>query len=87
VKTTLYFREQVLRKRPYLKQKWIKLALAEPVHKETQKDGRVRFFAYIPELEKFLRVVTLEDGKTVHNAFPDRNFKEIKNEAKPLVTR
>jgi hypothetical protein len=21
-------------------------------------------------------VVTLEDGKTVHNAFPDRNFRE-----------
>ncbi len=25
---------------------------------------------------KYLRVVTLEDGQTVHNAFPDRDFKE-----------
>jgi len=22
-----------------------------------------------------LRVVTLEDGETIHNAFPDRNFR------------
>jgi hypothetical protein len=25
---------------------------------------------------RFLRVVTLEDGETVHNAFFDRNFRE-----------
>jgi len=25
---------------------------------------------------KYLRVVTLADGETVLNAFPDRNFKE-----------
>ena len=31
---------------------------------------------YIPELLKYLRVVTLEDGQTMHNAFPDRDFKE-----------
>jgi hypothetical protein len=30
--------------------------------------------AYIEELGKYLRVVTLEDGETVHNAFPDRDF-------------
>jgi hypothetical protein len=24
---------------------------------------------------RVLRVVTLADGKTIHNAFPDRNFK------------
>jgi hypothetical protein len=26
------------------------------------------------ELGKYLRVITLEDGETVHNAFPDRDF-------------
>jgi hypothetical protein len=25
---------------------------------------------------RYLRVVTLEDGETVHNAFFDRNFRE-----------
>jgi hypothetical protein len=28
----------------------------------------------VPELSRWLRVVTLADGETVHNAFPDRDF-------------
>jgi hypothetical protein len=30
---------------------------------------------FVPELDRYLRVVTLEDGVTLHNAFPDRRFK------------
>jgi hypothetical protein len=33
---------------------------------------------FVEELGKYLRVITLEDGVTVHNAFPDRGFKEEK---------
>jgi hypothetical protein len=29
----------------------------------------------LKKLGKYLRVITLEDGETIHNAFPDRNFK------------
>lgn len=76
MKTTPYFREQVLRKRPYLKTKWIKKALKESVFKEVQVDNRIRYWIFVQELGKYLRVVTLGDGETVHNAFPDRNFKE-----------
>jgi hypothetical protein len=39
--------------------------------------GRPRSLrAFIKELGKYLRVVTLADGETVHNAFPDRGFRE-----------
>ena len=76
MKTTRYFEEQVLRKRPYLKREWCEKALSEPVKRQVQPDGRIRFWIYIPELNKHLRVVTLEDGETVHNALPDRDFKE-----------
>lgn len=76
MKTTRYFKEQVLRKRPYIKIEWVELALSKSDHREVQSDKRVRFWVYIKDLGKYLRVVTLEDGKTVHNAFPDRNFKE-----------
>ena len=76
MKTTRYFREQVLIKRPYLKEEWIKAVLTNPVKKELQEADRIRFWAYIEELGKYLRVVTLNDGETVHNAFPDRNFEE-----------
>ena len=74
MQTTAYFREQVLRKRPYIQRKWCELALVEYVHRETQEDGRVRYWVFIEELGMYLRVVTLADGKTVHNAFPDRDF-------------
>ena len=73
VETTRYYREQVLRKRPYLQPEWIESVLAHPVHRARQPDGRVRSWGYIPALGRFLRVVTLEDG-TVHNALPDRDF-------------
>jgi hypothetical protein len=72
---TLYFREQVLRKRAYLKLEWCLAVVAKPVEREVQADGRIRFWGYIEELNgKALRVVTLEDGKTLHNAFPDSGY-------------
>lgn len=76
MKTTRYFEEQVLRKRPYLKREWCEKALQFPARREVQPEGRVRYWAWVDELDKYLRVVTLGDGETVHNAFPDRNYKE-----------
>ena len=80
VKTTRYFEEQVLRKRPYIERAWCEAAIAAPIHRETQVDGRIRFWRAVAlESEsqpRVPRVVTLEDGETVHNAFFDRTFKE-----------
>ena len=45
--------------------------MREPEATEVQPDGRVRYWRFVPELDKYLRVVTLEDGETLHNAFPD----------------
>lgn len=77
MKATRYFEEQVLRKRPYIRREWCERALREPEGREVQADGRVRFWVYVPELGRHLRVVTLEDGETVHNAFPDRGYGEV----------
>lgn len=75
MQTTDYFRNEVLVKRPYIKQEWLELALTHPICREVQaEDGRVRHWVWIDELNRYLRVVTLEDGATVHNAFPDRRF-------------
>ena len=76
MRTTRYFEEQVLRKRPYIKREWCERALQEPVRRDVQGDGRVRYWVFIPESGHYLRVVTLEDSMTVHNAFFDRGFKE-----------
>jgi hypothetical protein len=78
VKTTRYFEQQVLRKRPYIQRERRERALFQPVRREVQPDGRIRYWIFIHELGKYLRVVTLEDGETVHNAFPDRDFKEAR---------
>ncbi|MDJ0579387.1 hypothetical protein [Crocosphaera sp.] len=75
MKTTRYFEEQVLVKRPYLKREWCEQAIQNPIRKIFEPNGRIRHWCYIKELGKYLRVVTLEDGETIHNAFPDRNFK------------
>ena len=36
---------------------------------------RIRRWLYIPEAQRYLRVVLLADGETVHNAFLDRRFR------------
>ena len=75
MKMTRYFEEQVLRKRPYIERDWCARVLAAPLAREDQPDGRIRFWGVIPEFGgRVLRVVTLADGETIHNAFPDRGF-------------
>jgi hypothetical protein len=73
---TEYFEKEVLRKRPYLKKEWCIRVIENPLRSEPQEYNRVRYWGAIEELEgRFMRVVTLEDGVTIHNAFPDRRFK------------
>lgn len=45
-----------------------------PTRKEREPSGRVRYWGWIAELDHWLRVVTLDDGVTVHNAMLDRDF-------------
>jgi hypothetical protein len=73
---TDYFRNDVRSKRPYIELRWCLEALSNPVRRDVQpEDGRVRYWIFVPELRRYLRVVTLPDGITLHNAFPDRRFK------------
>ena len=64
-----------MRKRPYIRREWCERIVAKPLKRETQPDGRIRFWGVVPEFGgRALRVITLSDGVTVHNAFPDRDF-------------
>jgi len=77
MKFTEYF--HYMKKRPdrsKIKDEWIKNVIENPIKTEKQSDGRIRKWSKIKSEGKYLRVITLEDGKTVHNAFFDRNFKE-----------
>ncbi len=75
MKTTDYFRTSIMARRPYLKVEWLEYVLSNPIRKETQANGRIRYWAFIAALDKYLRVVTEADGETIHNAFPDRGFR------------
>ncbi len=76
--TTRYFVEQVLRKRQYLSEAMCRRVIADPIGRLVQPDGRIRYWGelVLPDetATRILRVVTLEDGATIHNAFLDRGY-------------
>lgn len=73
---TEYFENNVLRKRPYLKKEWCIYVIEHAIKSEPQEQNRFRFWGKVPgQKGKYLRVVTLEDKLTIHNAFFDRGFK------------
>ena len=77
MKCTQYF--LFVRQRPDradIKEDWILETIRNPVQVARQSDGRVRKWKYIEEAGKYIRVILLEDGETVHNVFFDRSYKE-----------
>jgi hypothetical protein len=76
VQTTAYFDTIRTRSdRARILDAWILRAAEMPICEVIQEDGRIRRWALIPEMEnRYLRVILLEDGETVHNAFFDRGF-------------
>jgi hypothetical protein len=77
MKTTRYFNEIRLRPdRAVIEETWIERVLNRPEHERKQSDGRLRRWGRVPEAgNRWLRVVVLDDGVTVHNAFFDRRFR------------
>ncbi len=62
--------------RAAIKIEWIQQAIDQPVKEVIQRDGRIHRSAQISEMDgRYLRVILLSDGETVHNAFFDRSFK------------
>jgi hypothetical protein len=56
-----YFEEQVLRKRSYIDRSWCAQVLAAPIRRETQADGRIRYWGAVIDSRdnrrRILRVV------------------------------
>jgi hypothetical protein len=78
MKTTQYFNfRRILPDRIVIKDSWIASVIRSPLKTQTQEDGRIRLWGRIDEARgRILRLVLLDDGQTVHNAFFDRDFKE-----------
>ncbi|MBL7073925.1 hypothetical protein ISS37_01630 [candidate division KSB1 bacterium] len=78
MKFTQYFLYTLQRNdRRDIKMEWIEYIYNNPVKEEIQSDGRIKRWAKISEAnDKYLRIILLEDGETIHNAFFDSSFKE-----------
>ena len=76
MRVTDYFKSIRNRKdRAIIKDEWIVRTMEFPEREVIQADGRIRRWAKVNEMEgRYLRVVLLADGETVHNAFFDRRY-------------
>ena len=76
MKTTKYFDSIRTRlDRSVIQSRWIQFDIENSERTEIQADGRIRKWAKIKEMEnRYLRVILLDDGETVRNAFFDRGF-------------
>lgn len=77
MKTTKYFKATRIRPdREIIKDEWIQYVVQHPEREQIQADGRIKRWARIEEMEgRYLRVILLADGETIHNVFFDRGFK------------
>ena len=75
METTRYYEEEARRKHPEIKDEWVERVLANPLHEEMQPDGRIRYYGFIDEEGKWLRVV-VENGKLLNRFFDRRKLKE-----------
>ncbi len=76
MKFTSYF--QATRVRPdrsSIRSEWIERVIAAPTREVVWEKGRIRRWAPIAGMDgRYLRVISLADRETVHNAFFDRSF-------------
>ena len=68
METTWYYENIASRKHPEIRDEWVERVLDNPYHTEVQPDGRMRYYGYIDEAEKWIRV-TIEDGKLFNRFF------------------
>ncbi len=74
LKTTSHFDDR--NREREIKLEWCERVVRAPLQEEEQDNGYYRFWGYIIEEEKYLRVVTLEDRETIKTAHWDRNYKK-----------
>ncbi len=76
MKTSGHFDDDVSRRpdRISIREEWREQALRRPEYTESQINGWTQHWIYVSEREKWLKLVVLDDGETVHTNFWDRGF-------------
>jgi len=75
IKYTKHFIDDVFPKRPYLTDELLLDIIEDPIKTEIQLDDKIRLWGFSSVHNKYVRIILLEDGETIHTAFFDRNFK------------
>lgn len=73
MKTTRYFEEDRPGNHPEVTNEQAIWVAQNYEYDDVQDCGRIRRWAYVEELNHYVRVVLLDDGETLHNAFIDSN--------------
>lgn len=78
MKTSGHFDDDVSKRpdRISISDEWVDQARREPEYVEHQQNGRTKHWIYVEGRERWLRIMVLEDGETVHTKFWDRGFEE-----------
>lgn len=78
MRTSGHFDDDVSKRadRVRIREEWREKALREPEYVEHQQNGRTGRWIYVAERGKWLKVVVLADGETIHTNFWDRGFSE-----------
>lgn len=79
IKMTDYFKNSILPKRPEFADREVDVIewIRHPSVIELQSDGRKKLFARDNKIGKWVRIILLEDGETIHNIFYDRDFEGV----------
>ena len=72
IKFTEYFKNSVTKRRPELVE-YVEFVLQNSVFEEIEDEGRMRQYAFIPELGIWVRLVEDIDG-SIHNIMTDADF-------------
>lgn len=75
--TNYYLHARLRPDRIIIKHEWIEQVFYHYEFEMKQADNRLRRWGFIKEVNKYLRLVVLEDGETIHNAFFDRSYTKL----------
>ena len=74
MKLSIHFIEYSSQLRDYLTIELCEYAVDHYSKMEVQSDGRIKYWAFIENYNKYLRVVIDKDGETIITAFFDRDY-------------
>ena len=70
METIWYYESVAKRKHPEVREEWVERVLANPLHTEIQLDGRIRYWGFIVEEDKWLRVI-VDQGRLLNRFFDE----------------